>query len=159
MVLLNADAPLNMDPMMVTEEVSQFPMNWLNEVLDLNMEPMAVTLLRVPIPDGLVEGVCSVKHVTHVGHGACVPIAYVLVENRGAPLTFDTCWWRCLRPKDFMFSSKVARLKKRFAYSSPRKYPIADVPVGGCCVGFVAEPKVDRGLEVGVGEGSDGGLG
>ena len=55
MVLLNAEAPLNMDPMMVTEEVSQFPMNWLNEVLDLNMEPMAVTLLTSQFPMGWLK--------------------------------------------------------------------------------------------------------
>ena len=49
-------------------------------------EPHVGDLTGVPVPDGLVEGLCIGEHEFHSGDAAGVPVAYGLVE-------------RCLLPK------------------------------------------------------------
>ena len=84
-------------------------------------------LRRVPISNGLVEGSGRFKHIPHICDATYIPITNVFIK--GSPIL-----------------ESAGHIRHR------RNIPVADVPVGSSGVGFVGEPQVDGGLEVGVGK-------
>ena len=82
---------------------------------------MLVTELVFQSPMFWLKTAAPFEHLIHVGGVAYVPACYVFVEGRPV-------------------EKSVLHVRHRGSI------PVADVPVGGCCIGFVAEPKIDRGF-------------
>ena len=102
----------------------------------------------------MVESVCSVKHVAHVGHGACVPVAYVLIEDRRSLEHLIHVGDLAYVPFRDIFVEGRSVVKSVLHVRHRGNVPVPDLPVGCGRVCFVAEPKIERGLEVRVGEGA-----
>ena len=79
----------------------------------------------------MVEIRSAKEHLAHVGHITHIPPASVLVESRSV-------------------------LEGVGHVGDARDVPVTDVPVGGGSVGLVGEPQIDRGREIGVGNGRRG---
>ena len=85
---LNDLASENIQFIVVTDEVFQSPMGWLNDSARRNMEFIFVTQNIADIPPGyiLVEGGLVLEGLVHTGHTRLLPVLDVAVGGGGCGL-------------------------------------------------------------------------